>query len=43
MFVCLQTYGNNKTHKKLAYLLRKVQSLRVNNSTKFSGYYFYMN
>ena len=36
--------------KKVAYFLRKMQSLRVNNlrilsinSVKFSGYYFHMN
>ena len=34
--------------KKLAYCLRKIQTLRVNNSRilmikKFSGYYFHIN
>ena len=36
--------------KKVAYFLRKIQNLRVNNSkilriqnVKFSGYYFHMN
>ena len=48
--VCLQTYRNNRICWKLAYFLREIQTLRVNNSriltiknTKFSGYYFYMN
>ena len=48
--VCLQTYRNNRICYKLAYFLRKIQTLRVNNSrilpiknAKLSGYYFYMN
>ena len=47
--VCLQTYRNNRICKKVAYFLRKIQTLRVNNSiiprtknTKFSEYYFYL-
>ena len=46
MFVYKQT----ETIRKLAYFLRKIQFLRMNNPTiliiknaKFSGYYFYMN
>ena len=45
--VCLQTYRNNRIREKVAYFLRKIQTLLVNNSkilrtkkTKFSGYYF---
>ena len=48
--VYLQTYRNNRICWKLAYILRKIQTLRVNNSTiltiknaNLSGYYFYMN
>ena len=48
--VCLQTYRNNGICLKVAYFLRKIQTLRVNNSTilriknaKFSGYCFHMN
>ena len=48
--VCLQTYRDNWIRQKVAYFLRKMQSLGVNNSRilriqneKFSGYHFYMN
>ena len=48
--VCLQIYRNNKICLKIAYLLRKIQTLPVNNSritrtknAKFSEYYFYLN
>ena len=48
--ICLQTYRNNRIRCKVAYLLRKIQTLRVNNSrilgienAKLSGYCFYMN
>ena len=45
--VYLQTYRNNRICKIVAYLLRKIQISRVNNSKilrfeKFSGYCFYM-
>ena len=30
--VCLQTYRNNRIRQKVAYFLRKIQTLRVNNS-----------
>ena len=47
--VCLQTYRDNWIRQKVAYFLRKMQSLGVNNSRilriqngKFSGYHFYM-
>ena len=46
----LQTYRNNWIREKVAYFLRKIQTLRVNNSrilrfqnAKSSGYHFYMN
>ena len=46
---CLKTFRNNRICKKLAYFLRNLQTLRVNNSrilrfknVKFSGYSFYM-
>ena len=48
--VCLQTYRNNRIRQKVAYFLRKIQTLWVNNSrilriknAKFSGFCFYMN
>ena len=47
---CLQIYRNNRIRSKVAYFLRKIQTLRVNNSriltiknAKFSGHYFCMN
>ena len=47
--VCFQTYRNNRIRLKVAYFLRKMQTLRVNNSwilriqnVTFLGYYFYM-
>ena len=47
--VCLQTYRKDRIRQKVAYFLRKIQTLRANNSrilkiknAKFSGY-FYMN
>ena len=49
-FASIQTYRNNRKRWKLAYFLRKIQTLRMNNSrnvwiknAKFSEYYFYMN
>ena len=48
--VCLQTYRNNRMRQKVAYFLRKIHTLPVNNSgilriqnAKFSEYHFYMN
>ena len=48
--VCLQTYRNSRIREKVAYILRKIQTLWVNNSiilkiqnATFTGYYFYMN
>ena len=48
--VCLQTCRKNRIFLKLAYFLRKIQDLLVNNSriltiknAKFTAYYFYMN
>ena len=48
--ICLETYIKNRIYYKLAYFLRKIQILRVNNlriltikNTKFSGYYLHMN
>ena len=48
--VCLQIYRNNRIREKVAYFLRKIQTLQANNSrilkiqnAKFSGYYVYMN
>ena len=47
--VCLQTYRNNRIHEKVAFFIRKMQTLQAKNSrilriqgAKFSGYYFYM-
>ena len=47
--VCLQIYRNNRIRWKVAYFLRKIQTLHGNNSrilriqnAIFSGYYFYM-
>ena len=47
--ICFQTNRNNRIRQKVVHVLRKIQTLRVNNSinlrtqnTKFSGYYFYM-
>ena len=48
--VCLQAYRNNRMLKRSAYYLRKIQTLRANNSrilsiqnAKFSGYHFSIN
>ena len=48
--VCLQTLRNNRICWKLAYFLRNLRTLRINNSkilrvknAKFSGYCFYIN
>ena len=48
--VCLQTCRNNRMFWKVAYFLRKIQNLWVNNwrilrieNAKFSGYCFNMN
>ena len=47
--ICFQTNRNNRIRQKIFHVLRKIQTLRVNNSinlrtqnAKFSGYYFYM-
>ena len=47
--ICFQTNRNNRIRQKVVHVLRKIQTLRVNNSinlktqnAKFSGYYFYM-
>ena len=49
MFVYKHTYKNNRISEKLAYFLRKMQTLRVNNSrilefncAKFSGHSFFL-
>ena len=47
--VCLQTFRNNRICQKLAYFLRNLQTLPINNSrilritnAKFAEYCFYM-
>ena len=48
--VCLQTYRSNRIRQKVPHFLRKIQTLRVNNSriiriqnAKCIGYQFYIN
>ena len=48
--ISLQTYRNNTICQKVAYIWRKIETSRVNNSrifriknAKFSGYWFYTN